>query len=80
MATVTVERIAQVYASLTETVNKTTGRSRLSAEEQDRLLAQSCGEACELLEDWLASDIWDGMRPSGGGPIAEFVLDQEHFN
>jgi hypothetical protein len=79
MATVTAERITQVYDDLTKTVNKTTGHSTYSAEKQNGLLAQSCGEACELLKDWLASDIWNGTRPSGDGPIAEFVQDQEHF-
>src|SRR5437763_13972764 len=77
MATVTVEWIAEVHASLTTAVSKTHSRSRLPEEEQDRLLAESCGLACGLLEGWLASDIWDGLRFSGE---ADFVGDQEHFN
>jgi len=79
MAAVTIDRIAAVHATITETVIKTTGNSTLSKEEKDDLLAQSCAEACSLLTDWLGdTDWWSGQRP-GDRTIADSVPDQQDY-
>lgn len=75
----TVERIAAVQAHVTEAVTRTSASSTLPAEEQDRLLAQSCAEACDLLKDWLADPWWERTRPSGDGPIREYIPTQKEF-
>ena len=82
MATVTFKRIDLIYGNLTEIVNDPTPRSELSeeeAEEQDRLLAKSCGQVCGLLKDWLTSDVWNGMRAPVGGSAADFPEYQERL-
>lgn len=79
MAHVTIERIAAVRAHITEAVISTTPSSVLPPSEQDRLLAQSCAEACDLLRDWLADPWWERLRSSGDGPVREFVPAQREF-
>lgn len=79
MATVTFKMIDKVYDNLTETVIDTAS-GKLSPEEQDRRLAESCRQACQLLKDWLESDVWNGMRATTGGAIANFAKDQEQFD
>jgi hypothetical protein len=79
MPTVTVARIAEVSKRLTDTVIDTTALSMLPAEEQDKRLADGCGWTCGLLEDWLASEVWRGMCPSGDQPI-DFLQHQKSFD
>jgi hypothetical protein len=43
-------------------------------------LAESCRQVCDLLNDWLESDVWESLRASVRGPIADFVQDQEQFD
>ncbi len=63
MASVTVARVAAVQADVLDAVLKTSADSKLPVPEQDRLLAQSCTEACDLLLDWLASGWFERTRP-----------------
>lgn len=79
MASVTVERIATVHGHIVEALVHTSERTTYSELEQDRLLAQSCAETCDLLQDWLASSWWEQLRPSADGPIGDVVPDLEHF-
>jgi hypothetical protein len=76
---VTIDRVAAVHAHISEAVVRSTASSTLSPREQEKLLAQSCAEACDLLGDWLNDDPWWlGQRPSDG-TIADAVPDQQHF-
>ena len=79
MAHVTIERIAAVQAHIVETVARTTPSSVLPESEQDRLLAQSCAETCDLLNDWLADPFWERLQSLGDGPVRESVPSQREF-
>ena len=79
MASVTAERIAAVQADISDAVTRTSEHSTLTDQEQDRLLAQCCTEACDLLKDWLDDPWWDRARPSSDGSIGEFVPAQKEF-
>jgi hypothetical protein len=72
MAAVTIARIKAVQDDLAKAIVQTSERSTLSKREQDQLLEQSCGEACDLLTDWLDSEWWRAMRPSSDKPIGEY--------
>ena len=63
-----------IYDALAQTMP---GNSTLTEEEQDKLLAQACAEACGLLGDWLSSSYWKESEPSGGKPIADVTADLE---
>ena len=79
VTSVTIDRIAVVQAHITEAVTRTSARSTLSEQEQNKLLAQSCAEACDLLKDWLADAWWDRSRPSSDTPIKEVVPTQKEL-
>jgi hypothetical protein len=79
MATVTVERIAALQASIAATINQTSDHSTLPELDQVRLLAQSCAETCDLLGDWLDSREWAGACPKDDRPVEDYVLDQKEF-
>jgi hypothetical protein len=79
VTSVTTERIAAVQAHIIEAVTRASAGSTWPEPEQDRLLAQTCAEACDLLKDWLADPWWDRTRPAGDGAIAEFVPAQKEF-
>jgi hypothetical protein len=79
VASVTAERVAAVQAHIADAVSRTSADSTLPELEQDKLLAQSCVEACDLLKDWLDDPWWDAVRPSRDGPVAEFVPVQREF-
>ena len=65
-----------ISAGLIETVQRhiydalaqTSERSTLPGNEQDRLLAQACAEACDVLTSWLASPEWAALCPVRPGP------------
>jgi hypothetical protein len=80
MATVDFKRIDQVYDNLTATLIDTTASSKMSVAKQDSRLEESCRQVCDLLTDWLESDLWESLRASVGRPIADFVQDQEQFD
>lgn len=79
MGSVTVERVAAVHAHIVDAVLQTSSHSSVPEQEQDRLLSQSCAEACDLIQDWLASTWWERMRPAGDGPVGDLLPDQGHF-
>lgn len=79
MTGVTAERVAAVRAHIVDAVSRTSADSTLPELEQDKLLAQSCVEACDLLKDWLEDPWWDTVRPSRDGLVSEFVPAQEEF-
>jgi hypothetical protein len=79
MATVTVERIGALQAGIAAAINQTSEHSTLSEQEQAAVLAQCCAEACDLLSDWSAGGWWDRLRPSGDGPVGDYVVDQQEF-
>lgn len=76
---VTADRIAAVQAHITEAVTRTSASSTLPEKEQDRLLAQGCAEACDLLKDWLDDPWWDRIRSSGEVSIKESVPSRKEF-
>ena len=79
MASVTVERVAAVQARILDALLKTSPHSTLPASEQDRLLAQSCAEACDLLGDWLISGWFERARPAADSLLAAAVPGPEQF-
>jgi len=76
---VTIDRIAAVHADVVEAVIRTTSSSPLPASEQDELLARSCAEACDLLQDWLADHWWEQTRPAHDRPVKDYVPTQKEF-
>jgi hypothetical protein len=76
---VTIDRIAAVHADVVEAVVRTTSSSPLPASEQDELLARSCAEACDLLQDWLADHWWEQTRPAHDRPVKDYVPTQKEF-
>jgi hypothetical protein len=62
-----------IYDALAQTMPGST----LPEEEQDKLLAQACTEACGILGDWLSSSYWAQCGPSGRRPIADISADLE---
>ena len=79
MAHVTIERIAAVQSHIVETVTQTTVSSTLTEAAQDRLLAQSCAEACDLLSDWVNASWWDRGDGAGDKTIRELLPTQKEF-
>ena len=79
MDRVTVERVAMVQAHILDTTLRTSGHSTLPVPEQDRLLAQSCAEACDLLRDWLGSGWFGQVRPADDGLLVDAVPTAEQF-
>jgi len=79
MASVTVERVAAVRRDILDALLKTSPGSTLPAAEQDRLLAQSCVEACHLLRDWLESGWFAQARSASGGLLAAAVPTAAQF-
>ena len=78
-AVVTVERIAALQADIAAAINQTSEHSPLSKQQQAAILAQCCAETCGLLSDWSAGRWWEWLRPSGDGPVSDYVVDQHEF-
>jgi hypothetical protein len=77
---VTVDRIDALRRHIADAVTQTSpASSTLPAREQDRILEQACGEACELLGDWLTSQQAEGSAAADDVPMRELLRDQEHF-
>lgn len=79
MASVTVIRIETVRTHIAAALAQTSSRSTLTEKKQKSLLAQSCAEACDLIEDWLHDPWWELMRPRNDGPLGESFHDQQAF-
>lgn len=70
-------QIEAVQRDIYDALARTTERSVLPDEEQDRLLAQACAEACDVLTSWLGSPQWEALCPSGRAPIADAIPEWE---
>ncbi|MBO0802322.1 MAG: hypothetical protein J2P25_04520 [Nocardiopsaceae bacterium] len=79
MAAVTRDRIGRVHAHVADALDRTGPSSVVPAREQDRLLAQACGEVCDLLTDWLASDDWARLRPPRGATVADAIPGRRDY-
>ena len=79
MGSVTIERVARIQAEILDATLRTSGTSPLSLPEQNRLLAVSCAEACDLLGDWLASGWFGRLKPADDGLLADAVPTAEQF-
>jgi hypothetical protein len=78
VASVTIDRIDASRRHIADAVTQTSERSTLPVQEQDRILEQACGEACELLVDWLRGQ---GAESSAADdvPLRELLRDQQQF-
>jgi hypothetical protein len=65
--------IETVQRHIYDALAQTSERSILPDEEQDRLLAQACAEACDVLTNWLGSPEWAALCPAGRAPIADAI-------
>lgn len=72
---ISIGRIEAVQRHIYDALTQSSDGSTLSEEEQDRLLAQACVEACDLLTGWLESPQWRDLRQTGTGPIGRAVPD-----
>lgn len=54
---------------------KASEHSTLPAAEQDRLLAQACAEACDVIGRWVESQEWEDLCRPGNGTIADIIPD-----
>lgn len=74
---VSIDRIEAVQRHIYDALTQSSDGSTLPEEDQDRLLAQACVEACDLLTGWLESPQWQGLRPSAPTLIGKAVPDWE---
>ena len=74
---ISADMIEAVQRHIYDALAQTSERSILPDEEQDRLLAQACAEACAVLASWLDSSEWETLRPSGRAPIADAIPEWE---
>ena len=79
MGSVTIDRVAMVQADILSATVRTSGNSTLPVPEQNRLLAQGCAEACDLLQDWLTSGWFGGLRATDDGLLADSLPTAEQF-
>jgi hypothetical protein len=70
-------RIEAVQRHIYDALTQSSDGSTLPLEEQDRLLAQACVEACDLLARWRDSPEWEALCPAGRAPIAEAIPEWE---
>jgi hypothetical protein len=67
---------------IAEALASTSGHSTLPDDEQDRVLAQACAEACDVLGSWLESTSWAGLSPAGTSglrAVSDCVADWERL-
>lgn len=69
------DEIEAVQRHVYDALLGSSARSTLSEEQQDGLLAQACAEACDILDRWVNSPAWEGLRPVGRGPVADAIPD-----
>ena len=69
--------IEAVQRDIYDALARTSEGSLLPEEEQDRLLAQACTEACDVLARWLESPEWREQCPAGRAPIADAIPEWE---
>jgi hypothetical protein len=79
VAGVTIDRIDALRRHIADAVTQTSPLSTLPGQEQDRILAQTCGEACELLGDWLVSQEAEVPATANEVPIRELLQNRQQF-
>lgn len=70
--------IEAVQRDIYDALARTSSHSTLPEEEQDKLLAQACAEACDILGGWVNSPFWKELAParaSAKKPIADATAD-----
>jgi hypothetical protein len=67
--------IERVQDHILDALVRTNPPTTLSEDEQDRLLAQACSEACGILDRWVKGTAWDELRPKARKPIADVIQD-----
>lgn len=72
---VSLGEIEVVQRHVYEALLGSSARTTLSEDQQDAMLAQACAEACDVLDRWVSSPAWEGLRPAGRGPIADVIPD-----
>jgi hypothetical protein len=75
---VSLDEIEAVRRHIADALLASSARSTLPEEKQDELLAQACAESCDILDRWVNSGAWEGLRPAGRGPIADLIPDWRH--
>jgi hypothetical protein len=70
---VSLDEIAMLRLHISEALLGSSAQSTLPAEKQDELLAQACEEACDVLNRWVNGSVWEELRPTGRGPIADVI-------
>jgi hypothetical protein len=70
-------RIEAVQRDIYEALARSSEGSLLPEEEQDRLLAQACIEACDVLARWQNGPEWQELCPAGRAPIADAIPEWE---
>ena len=61
---------------------QTSDPGSLTEEEQDKLLADACADACEILSDWVDSPQWNALAPSepfARQPVATAIEGWQHI-
>jgi hypothetical protein len=76
---VSVDEIEATRRHVYDALLGSSARSTLSEQKQDELLAQACAEACDVLDRWVNSPAWEGLRPAGRGPIADNIPDWQRL-
>jgi hypothetical protein len=69
--------IDTVQRHIYDALARTSDGSTLPEDEQDKMLAQACAEACDILHDWRNSFQWEDLSPSAGAPIAAAIPEWE---
>jgi hypothetical protein len=72
-------RIDAVGRHVQEALTRSFPGSTFPEKEQDRLLAQACAEACEILALWRDSPEWQGQCPATRAPVADAIPDWERI-
>jgi hypothetical protein len=67
--------IEKVQDDILNALVRTNPPTTLSEEEQDRLLAEACSEACGILDRWVKGTAWEELRPKARKPIADVIPD-----
>ena len=63
---VSFDEIETVRRHVYDALLGSSARSTLPEQKQDELLAQACAEACDILDQWVSSPVWEGLRPAAG--------------
>ncbi|HEY0934760.1 MAG TPA: hypothetical protein VGD91_13585, partial [Trebonia sp.] len=79
---ITPDEIDAARRLIADVLVSTSNDSMLSQDEQDRLLARACADACGVLGAWLEGTSWAALSPDeelGRRMVAESVADWERL-